>query len=371
MEYLMGKSVQTRYGDLLVPDTSEDLIINHLEQFGEWAFEETRFISSLLSEDARVLDIGACFGTFSLGLAEGFPQRTFTLIEANPITFPFLQANIDKHLAKRAICLNQLLVPEGEQIDTGWISESNIGATSFVEPTALTARIVEVEVACQSVTLSQALSEYEPFDLIKFDIEGMEESIARTFEQITDLQNSILWIECNESSKSVELCQHLLRLNRPVYYCAFPTFNNENFNGSSRSIYPFAFESGLLVGGIDGLIPDSDKKLSPIFRPINSTFELEEAMWNTPRWGLRGWENLQLSSLIAQVTHDLAGEERESYLSTPGEIERTGNNSEYTPKETLLINRHNILEREITRLKGIIGDQLRVIDELRARESQP
>jgi FkbM family methyltransferase len=364
MEYLMGKSVQTRYGELLVPDIVNDLIINHLEQFGEWAFTETSFISSLLSKDARVLDIGACFGTFSLGLAEGFPQRTFTLIEANPITFPFLQANIDEHLAKRALCFDQLLIPEGERVDRGWISESNIGATSFVEPTALTTDVVEIEVVCKSVTLSQVLSESGPFELIKLDIEGMEESIASTFDKLPDLQNSILWIECNESPKSLELCQHLLKLDRSVNYCAFPVFNSENFNGSTRSIYPFAFESGLLIGDIDEPKPNSDKGLSPIFRPINSTFDLKEAMWHTPRWGLRGWENLQLNSLIAQATHDLAGEERGSYLSTPGEIERIGNPLEYTSKETLLMNRQNLLERELARLKGIISDQSKVIDEL-------
>jgi hypothetical protein len=199
----------------------------------------------------------------------------------------------------------------------------------------------------------------------------MEESIASTFEKLTDLQNSILWIECNESPKSLELCQHLLKLNQSVNYCAFPTFNSENFNGSTQSIYPFAFESGLLIGEIDGLKHDSNKGLSPIFRPINSTFDLMEAMWNTPRWGLRSWENLQLSSLIAQVTHDLAGEERGSYLLTPGEIQRIGNHLEYTPKETLLMNRQNVLERELVRLKGIISDQSKVIDEFRVGNPQP
>jgi hypothetical protein len=56
-------AVETRYGQLRIPG-GEDVISLFLARYGEWAWDETGFVASVLTEGARVLDAGAYVGTF-------------------------------------------------------------------------------------------------------------------------------------------------------------------------------------------------------------------------------------------------------------------------------------------------------------------
>jgi FkbM family methyltransferase len=359
----MKKKIRTRYGEIAVPNLLGDLIIRHLEKYGEWAYAETQFISSLLRNDAKILDVGAFLGTFSLGMAEGFPLRTFTLLEANPTTFEYLHENVDLHLSQTAVCLNQLLVPEGEQISKGWTGVNNLGSTSFLKPKSVDEGFYEVEVCSQSVSLHEIIDKHGPFDLIKLDIEGMEESIIGGLESPLDLRRSLLWLECNESRSSLDLVEHLVTWGEPVHYCAFPVFNPKNYMGSEEPIFPFAYEAGLLVGEVDVSMTNPDARFSGIIQRVDSVDQLAEAMWYTPRWGLKNWENLPIKALIAQAAHDLIGEERGSYLWSTDKIERHIDNDGPSTKESTLLQRVGVLERELQRLKNIIQDQEKVIND--------
>ena len=57
--------VETRYGTLSLPDVEADIVGRYLSRYGEWGWDEVRFVAGTLpSEGARVLDVGAFVGTF-------------------------------------------------------------------------------------------------------------------------------------------------------------------------------------------------------------------------------------------------------------------------------------------------------------------
>jgi hypothetical protein len=54
--------IDTRYGRLAATG-HQDIVGRFLMRCGEWAWDETSFVASVLPENARVLDIGAFLGT--------------------------------------------------------------------------------------------------------------------------------------------------------------------------------------------------------------------------------------------------------------------------------------------------------------------
>jgi hypothetical protein len=86
--------VETRYGTLQVLDVENDVVGRFLQRYGEWGWDEVRFVASVLPDRARVLDIGAYLGTFGLGIALQKPLAFLCLVEANPSVIPQLKANV-------------------------------------------------------------------------------------------------------------------------------------------------------------------------------------------------------------------------------------------------------------------------------------
>jgi hypothetical protein len=140
------------------------------------------------------------------------------------------------------------------------------------------------------VTLAALRAEYGPFDLIKFDIEGMEREVLSADADYLSRGNCAIWVECNEAYASLQLAELLLGWTSELSYFAFPAFNPDNFNNETSPIFPWAFEAGLLV------FPRAPPVLTPelaqnacILRPIRSIDDLREALWRTPRWGMADW----------------------------------------------------------------------------------
>jgi FkbM family methyltransferase len=278
--------VDTRYGHLRVPDTEVDLIGRFLARYGEWAWDEVGFVASVLSDGARVLDIGAFIGTFGLGLALRRRLEYLCFVEGNPIIAPTLRENVRRNIAVPSTIVVEAAGP-GTIHRVGFGNADNYGATSF----ALGAAAAHY-LPCTPgpvATLAELRTEHGEFDLIKLDVEGMELEILRSDAERLSRGDTAIWVECNEDPQSLAISELLLSWGLELHYFAFP-HNPDNLRGDHVAILPLAYEAGLLAAPkILPVLGDELRAHRCILRTIRSVGDLKKALWHTPRWGLPEW----------------------------------------------------------------------------------
>ncbi len=166
------------------------------------------------------------------------------------------------------------------------------------------------------LNLSELAARHGPFDLLKLDIEGVELPLLAAEADFLSTFRGMLWIECNEATRSLELAELLIARGLKVHYFAFPSFNRTNYAGDPEELFPFAYEAGLLVGSAAGSpILDADLvEQGCILRPIASRDDLKRALWLTPRWGERDWINAGREEIVALAGRSLRREGYDDFL---------------------------------------------------------
>jgi FkbM family methyltransferase len=310
--------IETRYGQLLVPDTASDLIGRCLARYGEWAWDEAYFVASTLPDGGgRVLDAGAFAGTFGLGMALLRPLEFVCFVEANSLLIPLLLKNVTCNCRAPTAVTEGLLGWPRLAIRDGLCDPSNIGATSFVgEHHGTMSSISPINVHPKRVvTLAELRAEHGDFDLIKLDLEGMELGVLHSnAEQFARGETSI-WVECRDEPLALEIAELLLSWGLELYYFAFPAHNPDNYLGNSDQILPLAYEGGLLAA--PKRLPLLDEKLlnhGCILRKVHCVEDVKTALWRTPRWGDIDWLGASRAEIVALAGRALRGEYYESYL---------------------------------------------------------
>ena len=311
------ESIETRYGVLSVPNSGQDTIGRFLARYGEWGWDEVLFLSSVLDDGpTRVLDLGAYVGTFGIGLASAKQLDFVCFVEANGEISPYLAENVNRNCKAPSLVVEALVIGSQAHASEGRFEPANFGSTSFAgKPEAGDQRQGVVPLPVRKLTLAELRSEHGPFDLIKLDIEGMELDVLEPDADHLAQAGTTLWIECNESPRSVEIVRYLLSLHLDIFYFAFPSHNPDNFRGDPVPIYPFAYEAGLLAA--PKRLPALNDPLAShhcILRNISNADQLKEALWRTPRWGLADWHGTSVEELAALAGRALRGESFRQFL---------------------------------------------------------
>lgn len=310
--------VYTRYGMLTVPDRATDLIVRFLDRYGEWAWEEARFVANTLPRNpVRVLDAGAFIGTFGLGIALERSVDFLCLIEANSALIPFLEQNVARN-QRGSFCVTEgILGWPAFAFHNGHCDPHNLGATSFVAsgdeaPPSSAAQTVFQQ---RLVTLAELRAEHGNFDLIKLDLEGMELGVLKSDAEHLAHGETSIWVECREDPISLDIAALLLSWGLELYYFAFPAFNADNFRSDPVPILPLAYEAGILAAPKSPPVLDEEMlRHGCILRRVNHQDELKDALWRTPRWGERDWVGAGTAEVVSLAVHKLRGEDFETYL---------------------------------------------------------
>ncbi|MDR6523772.1 FkbM family methyltransferase [Variovorax paradoxus] len=307
------KFIDTRYGSLCVPDAAGDLIGRFLSTYGEWAHDEVRFVASALpKKPVRVLDVGSFVGTFGMGLIAEAEVASITFIEANPIVAEALRSNVKNLVNIPATVIEAAVSPDGKEMK-GRFDEDNLGSLSFAE-TQEKGRAA-IAAITKFVKLSDVVREKGGFDLIKMDVEGLERLILESEPSLMSPEGPSFWLECNEEPGVLGLVDLLISAGLSVHYFAFPAFSPNNFRGQEDQIFPWAYESGLWASRGDApTLSATLVKHQCILKAINSREDLRLALWQTPRWGRREWQDATPSTLVAEAGHLVRGETYDDFL---------------------------------------------------------
>lgn len=310
----MTQTLQTRYGRLRLPNEQSDLIGRFLRTYGEWAPYEAQFVAGAIPVGARVADIGAFVGTFGLGLMAYQSLSSVCFVEGNPDTVPLLRDNVAYNASVSCVVVEALVVPSSMRgLLTGSVEPGNAG--SFSVSVGSGDERLSAVVAERQLTLGEIWLEHGPFDLIKMDIEGLENAVLDEEIGLVRTCGAAFWLECNESGVSIKMCQTLLDAGLDVYYCAFPVAMAENYNRSDTILLPWAYESGLWAGrGPPPLMSSKLLAAGCIMEWVRTSDELRAAMWRTPRWSPMSWAGKGASTIVAEACHTILGENFDDYL---------------------------------------------------------
>ena len=306
------KLVRTRYGELYAFE--DDLITDFLELYGEWAQLEINFFSdTLVKSDSRVFDIGAYIGTFSMGVTQHYPTVRILSVEMASETYELLKRNA-QHLRKSIETLRAAVVERTASLSYSSV-EGNKGATQVGSPISDN-EPAKNELVVDGLTLSSLASNYFNPDIIKMDIEGAELAALRGSTSWIIKHHPSFWIECNESSKSIEIYNWLAWAGYEVFYFAFPSFNEDNYKKSTKVKYQLAFEAALIATSDKRWMCNAQPKVPRgcLLYKITNSEDLRGALYKTPRWGKEKWLNLSQIELLGILAHMSQGVEWEEFL---------------------------------------------------------
>jgi FkbM family methyltransferase len=306
-------TVSTFYGPLSLPDWNDDLIVRTLRAHGEWSLAEQILLAPLLRPQDAVWDVGGFLGTFGIGLAqlaEAPPARLVT-VEPNPDLLPYLRANLERNApCPHAIATFAIARTTGHLRRRAESEAANAGAIAYEDSCA-------VDGGVESRSLEDLRGEFGHYDVLKLDVEGMENEAIRGDIDYILKRRPVIWAECNESSSHILLLEALCWLKYEPLYVAFPAFRRQNFRHSGEKIFPMAYEAALLAAPADRLASFTGRVANEeiIVRPVSTSYDLRQALWATPRWSMPQWVDLSRVELVALLGRQQRNEDFGSFLN--------------------------------------------------------
>jgi FkbM family methyltransferase len=153
-------------GQIWIP-ASDDVMRPYISAQGHWEAEEGRLLLELARPGARIADIGANVGYFSLLIAKRYPRAVIHAFEPHPTTSAVLALNAWNSGAD--ITTHAVALSAGSRLLGLTTAPTNLGDT----------RTVEAEVADVLVPAAP-LDDLLPdaiFDLVKIDVQGYEPDV--------------------------------------------------------------------------------------------------------------------------------------------------------------------------------------------------
>lgn len=138
------------------------------EVFAEDAYRLQTLIAGL-PDDARVIDVGAHVGSFSIAVATALPKAEIWAYEASPSTARYLAATV------AASGLEERIHANGEALaaTAGSVMLHDVGVGSPLSSTTI--RVGAPTVSVPAITVDEVFARVgAPVDLVKIDAEGIE-----------------------------------------------------------------------------------------------------------------------------------------------------------------------------------------------------
>ena len=167
-----------------------------------YELQELELIAEIVERPRRILDVGANLGNHSLYFAHRFDPELTIPVEPNPLVVPLLRANLALNWHRSFdLSLVGFGLSDREGHGTSYVaSEANLGG----------ARLVPDNNGCVSILTGDHALEGMSFDLVKIDVEGMENAVIAGMAGILARSNALVFVEvlfCNIDATIAQLRQ--------------------------------------------------------------------------------------------------------------------------------------------------------------------
>lgn len=222
----------SRYGKMIY-NINDYVIGRSIKEYGEWCQGELELLKEIIKIGMTVLDAGANIGTHALAFSSMVGKEGKVLaFEPQRHIFYVLAGNVAINSIENIWCYycavsDQRGTIEVRQLD--FETTYNFGALQL-EAQTNSDRFEEVPtILIDDLALNSC-------DLIKADVEGMEEKVLRGAIQTIAKYRPFLYIEDERPQKSESLISYIKSLDYESYWHLTPAFNPNNFKANHNDI---------------------------------------------------------------------------------------------------------------------------------------
>lgn len=250
--------INSRYGKICVSD-KEDLIVNSLKAYGEWANNEVSFLNKLIHKGDFVLDIGTYIGTHLLAFSSFVgPNGTVIGFEPQKKAFELGCETIKVNSLGHVRINNFALGRREDEINVNEASpdqKNNEGSFSILSsqhdnPHRQDGEIDSHEIPEVSDKISIKTLDslgFEHLDFIKIDAEGMEFDVLCGGVDTLTKTRPLIYCECNDLEHGSQVYQWAIQHDFKVVAVNIPAFNPENYFNNQEDFFAGASEVALLL----------------------------------------------------------------------------------------------------------------------------
>jgi FkbM family methyltransferase len=229
--------VRGRHG-LFIANRNDKYVGRSLIEYGEFSELEWHVLARYCRPGDVVAEVGANVGAHTVTLAKAVGERGRVIaVEPQPVLFQMLCANVALNCLLNVDAMNcgcsaradvTFVVPG---LDYG--TENNFGGIALEQArAAVCARPVRME------PLDRVLEGYQRLDLVKVDVEGMEEDVLASGAATIGRFRPVLYVENDRIEKSRSLIDAIRAMGYRMWWHAPPLFNPQNFFGNPRDLFP-------------------------------------------------------------------------------------------------------------------------------------
>jgi FkbM family methyltransferase len=202
-------------------------------EYGEYSGLEMDFLKRLVKPDDVIIEVGANIGSLTVGLAKAVGRNgLISAFEPQRSGFALLNAQI---------ALNQLQNVHAHRLAVGsapgraWVPvlpldrTANFGGHALLNQPRIDAEPVDV------VTLDNHLDDIQ-CDLIKIDVEGMEEAVLRGATKLIAKHHPLLYVENDRADRSHALITLLFEMGYRCYWHVPKLYNPNNCFGRRENV---------------------------------------------------------------------------------------------------------------------------------------
>ncbi|MEA2741140.1 MAG: hypothetical protein QOH05_4447 [Acetobacteraceae bacterium] len=250
------RTIDTRYGRLIVFANDTGAITQSLQRYGEWAENELNFLHAMIDEGAHVLDVGAYIGTHTLAFSRFVgPAGRVISIEPQLPTFRLLTANVEANGLNNVVLKNAIASVEAGAVaipsllidhpdSFGSASLLAVMANGDHESRGSTPDPVVQDATVAAITIDSI--DLAECALIKIDAEGMEELVLRGAQLTLSRCRPIIYAECNSLEAGLKTLKVLREAGYGVMAHVVCAFNPDNFRSIQDNIFDSAREVALV-----------------------------------------------------------------------------------------------------------------------------
>ena len=247
---------QTRDGPMLFFSTDR-YIGGSLARYGEYCHLEAELLQQLADAGDVVVEAGANIGAHTIGLARQVgptgrvhafePQRMVHQMLCANVVLAGL-GNVDTRNAGLGAAPAMLRLTEPDYMQTG-----NFGGVALAETGTDMVQVLTLD----SLQLPRV-------DLIKIDVEGMEEQVLHGGSDTIARCRPILYVENDRDDRAQSLLRLMLDWNYQLWWHTPPLFNPDNLRGVAENEF-----RGLMALNVLGIPREREMEVGNL-RPITS-----------------------------------------------------------------------------------------------------
>jgi FkbM family methyltransferase len=214
--------------------------------YGEWAQDEIDLIGGFLRPGSCVFDIGAFIGTHTLAFSRlvGEQGKVYSFEPRREI-FDILTKNIELNSLGNVTAFNAAVSYELSNVGLSSLSQSddaNLGGLALYDPPNVSR---DVDYSVKVVSIDSLAIDH--LDLIKIDVEGMEDSVINGAVETIKKHRPIIFAECNSLNSGIKILSLSDRYDYVVFGVLTNAFSPANFNRIDENYFADAKELGLLM----------------------------------------------------------------------------------------------------------------------------